>query len=128
MRYSAARFCPPPPPPPSSRERSHFGQLKSDGERSMRDREINETDVHAFFSSRVGIVFFFFSFSFRRRRPRRKEEKNLARRRNSDERSAVHKFSSIAISLSGRGSRVIVPIKGLSGGAYFSFVYTGVYR
>lgn len=44
-----------------------------------------------------------------------------------DERS-VHKFSSIAISLLGRGSRVIVPIKGLSGGAYFSFVYTGVYR
>lgn len=30
----------------------------------MRDREINETDVHAFFSSRVGIVFFSFLFPF----------------------------------------------------------------
>lgn len=80
---------------------------------------------HAF-SPLVSALFFFPPKDASRR-------KKLARRRNfSDERSAVHKFSSIAISLSlslsGRGSRVIVPIKGLSGGAYFSFVYTGVYR
>ena len=119
-RYSAARFCPPP------KGRSHFGQLKSDP-REIDDRWIDEASTRLF-SSRVDIVFsFFFSPKDASRR------KKLARRRNfSDERSAVHKFSSIAISLSlslsGRGSRVIVPIKGLSGGAYFSFVYTGVYR
>lgn len=118
-RYSAARFCPLPPP----KGRSHFGQLKSNP-REIDDRWINEA---SFLLSCRHCFFFFFPSKDASRR------KKLARRRNfSDERSAVHKFSSIAISLSlslsGRGSRVIVPIKGLSGGAYFSFVYTGVYR